>query len=70
MFERNFLYGEISMTSENTEENETNVSSDDKTEEEITKDEEEYEGRNWNKMIIAVAFVLIVVVLWYVISRL
>ena len=64
------MYGEISMTSENTEENETNVSSDDKTEEEITKDEEEYEGRNWNKMIIAVAFVLIVVVLWYVISRL
>ena len=31
-------------------------------------DEEEYEGRDWKRILIGVFFVLIVVVLWYVIE--
>jgi len=31
-------------------------------------DEEEYEGRDWKKVLIGVLFVLIVVVFWYVIE--
>ncbi|MCE7741738.1 MAG: hypothetical protein GOP50_04710, partial [Candidatus Heimdallarchaeota archaeon] len=39
------------------------------TNDETSENEEEYKGRNWNQMIIAVVFVLIVVILWYVLSR-
>ena len=31
-------------------------------------DEEEYEGRDWKRILIGVFFVLMVVVLWYVIE--
>ena len=41
----------------------------DDTDEISLEEEEEYQGRNWNRIIIAVVFVLIVVILWYVISR-
>ena len=33
-----------------------------------TEEEEEYEGRNWNRILMAVGFVLVVVVGWYLIS--
>ncbi len=57
-----------------TSEEESKVESKDPiVEEKITNnhtgEEEEYEGRDWNKIVIAVVFVLIVVILWYVLSR-
>ena len=39
------------------------------TNDEAIEVEEEYQGRNWNQLIIAVVFVLIVIILWYVLSR-
>ncbi|MHA1199180.1 MAG: hypothetical protein ACTSQF_07505 [Candidatus Heimdallarchaeaceae archaeon] len=39
------------------------------TNDKAIENEEEYQGRNWNQIIIAVVFVLAVVILWYVLSR-
>jgi hypothetical protein len=36
--------------------------------EEMTKEEDEYKGRQWRKMLVGVAFIFVVVVIWYVID--
>ncbi|MCG3225801.1 MAG: hypothetical protein H7645_02700 [Candidatus Heimdallarchaeota archaeon] len=39
-----------------------------KVENDVKKQEEEYKGRDWGKMILGVVFIFLVVVVWYVID--
>jgi hypothetical protein len=49
----------------------SNNSETDDLEDTVSKEEEEeeYQGRNWNQLVIAIVFVLAVVILWYVLTR-
>ena len=43
---------------------------EEETANDISEEEEgEYQGRNWNQLLIGIVFVLAVVILWYVLTR-